>query len=91
MNKRELIDSVSVLADISVPEAARTLDALTSVVHAALVQGKEVKLPNLGKLSTRERAARSGRNPRTGEPAEIPAKTVVSFKPSKALTDAVTS
>jgi DNA-binding protein HU-beta len=89
MNKSELIEAVAQSADISKAAASRALDALVDAVAAALKEGDQVTLVGFGTFTVRERAARSGRNPRTGDTIEIPASKVPSFKAGKALRDAV--
>ena len=65
------------------------LEALGGEARSALARGEKVFLPGIGKLCPKQRAARKGRNPRTGEPVTIPACTVVAFKHCKKLTDAI--
>lgn len=89
MNKSELIDAVAAAADISKASAGRALDAMVDSVTDALKDGDQVVLVGFGTFSVKERAARTGRNPQTGEPIEISAAKVPSFKAGKALKDAV--
>lgn len=89
MNKSELIDAVAVGADISKAAAGRALDAMIEAVANALKNGDQVNLVGFGTFAVRERAARSGRNPRTGETITIKAAKNPSFKAGKALKDAV--
>lgn len=89
MNKSQLIDSIAAQADISKAQATRALDALTSAIQSELTAGGKVELTNFGKFETTSRAARSGRNPQTGETIEIAAAVIPKFKPGKALKDAV--
>ncbi|MCB1866107.1 MAG: HU family DNA-binding protein [Chromatiales bacterium] len=89
MNKTELIDRVAAVADLSKAEATRAVDALVEVVTDAMRGGDSVNLVGFGSFVVRERAARSGRNPRTGEMIEIAASKVPAFKAGKALKDAV--
>jgi DNA-binding protein HU-beta len=89
MNKAELIDAIAEEADLSKASAARAVDAFTSAVGKALKSGDSVTLVGFGTFSVRERAARSGRNPRTGETIEIDASSMPVFKAGKALKDAV--
>lgn len=89
MNKSELIDAVAAAADISKAAAGRALDAMVDSVTDALKEGDQVVLVGFGTFSVKERAARTGRNPQTGEPIEIAAAKVPSFKAGKALKDAV--
>ncbi|MBO1255336.1 DNA-binding protein HU-beta [Alteromonas sp. 5E99-2] len=87
MNKSQLIDSIAANADISKAAASRALDAFTDTVTEALKEGDQVALVGFGTFAVRERAARSGRNPQTGETIQISAAKVPSFKAGKALKD----
>ncbi|MDT8311986.1 MAG: HU family DNA-binding protein [Methylophaga sp.] len=89
MNKSELIDAVAAAADISKAKAAQAVDGVTSAVTKALSKGDQVTLVGFGTFSVRERAARTGRNPRTGEEIKIAAAKIPAFKAGKALKDAV--
>ncbi|KAB7628374.1 HU family DNA-binding protein [Alkalilimnicola sp. S0819] len=89
MNKSELIDAVAQSADISKAAAGRAVDALVQSVTDALKEGDQVTLVGFGTFTVRERAARSGRNPRTGQTINIAASKVPAFKAGKALKDAV--
>jgi len=89
VNKSELIDAVAAGADISKAAAGRALDAMIEAVTTALKNGDQVNLIGFGTFVVRERAARSGRNPRTGETITIKAAKNPSFKAGKALKDAV--
>jgi DNA-binding protein HU-beta len=89
MNKAELIDAVADAADISKASASRALDGALDTIAKALKQGDSVTLVGFGTFSVRERAARNGRNPRTGETIKIKASKVPGFKPGKALKDAI--
>lgn len=89
MNKSDLIDAVAETADLSKVESARAVDAVTAAITEALRSGDQVALIGFGTFLVRERAARVGRNPRTGERLDIKAANVPSFKPGKALKDAV--
>lgn len=89
MNKSELIDAVAESADLSKADATKAVDAFASTVTDALNQGDQVTLVGFGTFTVRERAARTGRNPRTGETIDIPASKVPGFKAGKALKDAV--
>ncbi|MBE1299116.1 MAG: DNA-binding protein HU [Alteromonadaceae bacterium] len=88
MNKSQLIDAIAEAADISKAAASRALDGFTDTVTEALKNDDSVVLVGFGTFSVRERAARSGRNPQTGETIEISAAKVPSFKAGKALKDA---
>ncbi|MGE0385926.1 MAG: HU family DNA-binding protein [Gammaproteobacteria bacterium] len=89
MNKAELVDAVAEAADISKASAARAIDAVTETIAKALKKDEPVTLVGFGTFTVRKRAARSGRNPRTGAPIEINATKVPGFKPGKAFKDAV--
>lgn len=89
MNKSDLIEKMADAADISKTAAARALDAFTDEIAIALKNGDNVSLIGFGTFSVKERAARTGRNPQTGEAIEIKASKTPSFKAGKALKDAV--
>jgi len=89
VNKAELIDAVAENADISKAAATRAVDTVLESITTSLQKGEQVALIGFGTFSVKDRAARTGRNPRTGEPLEIPAAKVPSFKAGKALKDAV--
>lgn len=89
MNKTEFISAVAEAAGLSKADATRAVDAYADVVKTALQGGDNVTLVGFGAFEVRERAARTGRNPRTGETLEIAASKTPSFKAGKALKDAV--
>ena len=89
MNKSELIDAIADDADLSKAAAGRAVDAFVDAVAKALKAGDQVTLVGFGTFMVRERAARSGRNPRTGETITIAASAMPVFKAGKALKDAV--
>ncbi|NNF95501.1 MAG: HU family DNA-binding protein [Halobacteria archaeon] len=89
VNKTELIDTVAEGADISKAAATRAVDTLLDSISKSLANGDQVALVGFGTFSVKDRAARTGRNPRTGEPIDIPAAKVPGFKAGKALKDAV--
>lgn len=89
MNKTELVEKVAEEADISKSAAARALDAALDAVTQSLRDGEPVVLVGFGTFLVRERSARTGRNPQTGEPVEIAASKAAAFKPGKALRDAL--
>lgn len=89
MNKSELIDAIAATADIPKAAAGRALDAMVDSVADALKKGDQVVLVGFGTFSVKERAARTGRNPQTGQPIQIAAAKIPSFKAGKALKDAV--
>ena len=89
MNKSELIDAIAASADIPKAAAGRALDATIEAITGALKSDDQVVLVGFGTFSVKDRAARTGRNPQTGEPIQIKAAKVPGFKPGKALKDAV--
>ncbi|MCF6217798.1 MAG: HU family DNA-binding protein [Gammaproteobacteria bacterium] len=89
MNKTELVDAVAESADLSKASAARAVDATLAAISGTLAQGDQVALIGFGTFLVRDRAARTGRNPRTGDSIDIPAAKIPAFKPGKALKDAV--
>jgi len=89
MNKSELIEAIAQAADVPKAQASRVLDAMTSVVGDALAEGQQVSMVGFGTFMVRERPARSGRNPRTGETIKIAASKTPAFKAGKALKDRV--
>ena len=89
MNKTELIDHIAESADLSKAAATRAVDALITAVKTTLKKNGSVTLVGFGTFSVGKRAARTGRNPRTGEAIKIKAAKVPKFKPGKALKDAV--
>ena len=88
VNKSQLIDKIAAGADISKASAGRALDAMTDAITEALKAGEQVALVGFGTFSVRTRAARTGRNPKTGEEIQIAEAKVPSFKAGKALKDA---
>ncbi len=89
MNKSDLVDAVADSAGLSKADAGRALDAMVDAVTDALKGGDSVSLVGFGTFSVRDRAARIGRNPRTGETIHIKASKNPAFKAGKALKDAV--
>jgi len=89
VNKSELIIEISEAANISKASAGRALNATLATITRALQQSDPVMLMGFGTFSVRVRAARTGRNPRTGESLEISVARVPTFKPAKALKEAV--
>lgn len=89
MNKAELVDAVAGSANLSKADAGRAVDAVIDAVTGALKSGQQVSIVGFGTFSVKHRAARSGRNPRTGETISIAASNVPGFKAGKALKDAV--
>jgi len=89
MNKSELIDAVAAATGLTKADAGRALDATTSSITSALQRGQSVSLVGFGTFSVKHRAARTGRNPRTGASIRIAASNNPTFKAGKALKDAV--
>jgi DNA-binding protein HU-beta len=89
VNKTELIDHIAKQADISKAAAGRALDAIVGGIRGSLRKGNSVTLVGFGTFAVGKRAARTGRNPRTGDSIKIKAAKVVKFRPGKALKDSL--
>jgi len=89
MNKTELVDAMADAADISKAAAGRAYDAAVAAITETLAKGDQVTLIGFGTFVVRERAARQGRNPATGETIQIKASKSPAFKAGKALKDAL--
>jgi DNA-binding protein HU-beta len=89
MNKQELIDAVAAETGASKAQIGEMLDTVLEVIKQAVAKGDSVQLIGFGSFGSGERAARSGRNPKTGEPIKIPAAKTVKFTAGKAFKDAV--
>jgi DNA-binding protein HU-beta len=89
LNKTELIEYIAKHADISKAAATRAVDALINGVKTTLRKGNSVSLVGFGTFAAGKRAARTGRNPRTGAAIKIKAARVPKFRPGKALKDAL--
>ncbi len=89
MNKSDLVDAIAISADISKASAGRALDAMVESIKNALKNGDAVSLVGFGTFKVSERAARTGRNPRTGEEINIKAAKIPKFTSGKGLKDAV--
>lgn len=89
MNKSELIDAIADKANLTKADAARALDAFIDTVTETLGKGNAVTLIGFGTFTVKERQARQGRNPRTGEPMTIKAAKIPAFKAGKTLKNAV--
>ena len=89
MNKTDLIDHISNKADISKAAAGRALEALIGAVRTTLKKGGSVTIVGFGTFVVGKRAARTGRNPRTGETIKIKSAKVPKFRPGKGLKDAI--
>ena len=88
-NKAELVSQVAAETSTTRVAAERMIDAVFSTIADALARDESAAIAGLGTFAVRGRAARQGRSPRTGEPVAVPASKVPSFKPTKALRDAV--
>ena len=88
-NKQELIAKVAESAELTKKDAEKAVNAVFASVSEFLAKGEKVQLIGFGTFETRERAAREGRNPQTGDAIKIAATTVPAFKAGKALKDAV--
>ena len=89
MNKTELIAAVAEAAGVSKKDTEQVLNTFFDAVQTALKEDRKVQIPGFGSFEVRERAARTGRNPHTGETIEIAAAKVPAFKPGKGLKDAI--
>lgn len=89
MNKTELISAVATSAELSKTDATKAVDALLDTITETLKNGDKIQLIGFGNFEVRERAARKGRNPQTGEEIEIAASKQPAFKAGKALKEAV--
>ena len=89
MRKPELVDAIADQADISKDKANQALNAMLEAITGALKSEDTVNLVGFGTFLQRSRAARTGKNPQTGEPIQIAASNTVAFKPGKALKEAV--
>ena len=89
MNKNDLIAKVADMTDLSKADANRAVDSILEAIEQALTAGDEVRLVGFGTFSVANRAASTGRNPKTGEPMQIPASIRAKFKAGKGLKDSV--
>jgi DNA-binding protein HU-beta len=89
MNKNELVEGIAAKADLSKADAARAVAAVTEIIAETLQKGDSLSLVGFGTFEVRSRAARTGRNPKTGEELKIAAAKVPAFKPGAALKAAV--
>ncbi len=89
MNKSEFVNAVADSAEVTKADAERAIEAVFKVVKNALKAGDSIALVGFGTFTVRTRAARTGRNPRTGDEISIKASNVPAFKPGKALKDAL--
>ncbi|MGB4859236.1 MAG: HU family DNA-binding protein [Dokdonella sp.] len=89
MNKAEFVEAIATAAGLSKADAERALEGLVKVVKKTLKSGDSISLVGFGTFSVRKRAARTGRNPRSGETIKIKASKVPAFKAGKGLKDAL--
>ena len=89
MKKAELIDAVASKSELTKQDTKKAIDGLFATISATLANEEKIQIAGFGTFEVRERAARKGRNPQTGEEIEIAASKVPAFKPGKALKDAV--
>ena len=89
MNKSQLIDSISIKTEISKKDVEKVINVFTNIVADTLVDGDRVSITGFGTFEVVERAARTGRNPQTGESIQIQASKSPKFKTGKALKDAI--
>jgi DNA-binding protein HU-beta len=89
MNKSDLINAIAEESGLTKADAGRALDATISSVSGALKSGDSISLIGFGTFSVKERSARTGRNPQTGETIQIKASKIPSFKAGKTLKDSV--
>jgi len=89
MNKQDLIKKIAENAAVSQKVAASMLDSTLTAIENAVAAGEKVQLIGFGTFESKQREARTGRNPRTKEEIKIPAATIPSFKPGKAFKDKV--
>ncbi|RAS77271.1 HU family DNA-binding protein [Priestia endophytica] len=89
MNKTELVNAVATKSELTKQDAAKAVDALFKTISDTLSKEEKIQLIGFGTFEVRERAARTGRNPQTGEEMQIAASKVPAFKPGKELKEAV--
>ena len=89
MNKKELVNLIAEKTETTKKDAAAVVDAVIEVVTEALSKGEKVRITGFGTFEVRERAARTGYNPQTGEPIDIPATKYPAFKAGKRLKEIV--
>lgn len=89
MNKASIVEAVNAKLGGTKVQAEEAVDTVINLIIDSLKEGQEVSIAGLGIFSAKERAARTARNPRTGEPIQVPAMRVPKFRAAKALKDAV--
>jgi DNA-binding protein HU-beta len=91
MNKSDLVSAIAQTSNLTKADATRALDAITGAITSALVGGDNVAITGFGSFVVRDRVARTGRNPQTGEAIQIKASKVPAFKAGKLLKESVNS
>ncbi len=91
MNKSDLVAAIAQTSNLTKADAARALDAITGAITSALASGDNVSITGFGSFVVRDRAARTGRNPQTGETIQIKVSKVPAFKEGKLLKESVNS
>ncbi|MGX2962012.1 HU family DNA-binding protein (plasmid) [Peribacillus sp. JNUCC 23] len=89
MNKTDLVNAVAVQAELTKEDAKKAVDAWIETISVTLAKEEKLQLIGFGTFEVRDRAARTGRNPQTGEEIQIAASKVPAFKPGKELKEAV--
>lgn len=89
MNKKELVEKLAADTNMNKAEAGRAVDSIFGTISEALTNGDKVAFPGFGTLEVRDRAAKQGRNPQTGETIQVPARKTIAFKAGKTLKDTV--
>jgi DNA-binding protein HU-beta len=89
MNKTDLVNAVATQAELTKKDATAAVDALVETISNTLAKDEKIQLVGFGTFEVRERAARTGRNPQTGEEIQIAAPKVPAFKPGNELKEAV--
>ena len=91
MNKKDLVKAVAEDCGLTIKASESVVDAILNQIVDSVAAGEKVSLPGFGIFDRKERAARTGKNPRTNEPVEIPASTVPTFKAGKNFKQQVNS
>ena len=89
MTKAELVEEVATAADLTKKDAEQLVEVVFESIIKTLNDGEKIELRGFGSFRVRERGARRGRNPKTGDPVEIPAKRAAYFKPGKELKELI--
>ena len=89
MTKAEIVEHIAQMTGLTKTDTALVVEGMIETLKEALIEGQTIEIRGFGTFKIKQRAARRARNPRTGEPVDIPAKYVPTFKPSRELKDAV--